>query len=54
MLEIETKKRGAELTSIKFNDVERLHEVNSFWNEQSPILFPVVGKLKYGYTLING
>ena len=54
MLEIETKKRGAELTSIKFNGVERLHEVNSFWNEQSPILFPVVGKLKYGYTLING
>ena len=54
MLEIETKKKGAELTSIKFNGVERLHEVNSFWNEQSPILFPVVGKLKYGYTLING
>ena len=53
MLEIETKKEGAELTSIKYNGVERLHEVNSFWNQQSPILFPIVGKLRYDVALIN-
>ena len=54
MLEIQTKKEGAELTSIKFNGVERLHEVNSFWKQQSPILFPIVGKLRYDVALING
>ena len=54
MLEIETKKEGAELTSIKYNGIERLHEVNSFWNQQSPILFPIVGKLRYDVALING
>ena len=54
MLEIQTKKEGAELTSIKFNGIERLHEVNSFWKQQSPILFPIVGKLRYDVALING
>ena len=54
MLEIQTKKEGAELTSIKFNGIEKLHEVNSFWNQQSPILFPIVGKLRYDVALING
>jgi len=54
MLEIQTKKEGAELTSIKYNGVERLHEVNSFWKQQSPILFPIVGKLRYDVALING
>jgi galactose mutarotase-like enzyme len=53
MLEIQTKKEGAELTSIKYNGVERLHEVNSFWKQQSPILFPIVGKLRYDVALIN-
>ena len=28
--------------------------VNSFWNQQSPILFPIVGKLRYDATIING
>ena len=54
MLEIQTKKEGAELTSIKFNGIEKLHEANSFWNQQSPILFPIVGKLRYDVALING
>ena len=54
MLEIKTKNEGAELTSIKFNGIERLHEVNKFWDQQSPILFPIVGKLRYDVALING
>ena len=54
MLEIQTKAEGAELTSIKYNGIDRLHEINSFWNQQSPILFPIVGKLRYDVALING
>lgn len=54
MLEIESTKNGAELTSVKLNGEERLHDGNSFWNRHSPVLFPIVGKLKDGKTLING
>lgn len=54
MIEIKTVKKGAELTSIKFNGIEKLHNGESFWNRHSPILFPIVGKLKDGKTKING
>lgn len=45
-MEIKTKSKGAELTSIKYNGKERLHDGKSFWNRHAPVLFPVVGKLK--------
>lgn len=62
MLEIECSKHGAELTSIKLNGIERLHQGNSvldengkpYWGRHAPILFPIVGKLKENKTLING
>ena len=53
-LEIETNAYGAELTSVKYKGVERLHDAQTFWNQHSPILFPIVGKLRYDVTLING
>lgn len=53
MLEIESKKLGAELTSIKFNGKEMLHQ-GEVWNRHAPILFPIVGKLKNNETKING
>ena len=53
-MEIQTISKGAELTSIKYNGVERLHDAKTFWDQHSPILFPIVGKLRYGTTLING
>ena len=53
MLEIKTVKRGAELVSINFNGFEKLHNGENFWNRHSPILFPIVGKLKDGKTKIN-
>lgn len=53
-LNIETSKRGAELTSIKFNGKEKLHDGNTFWDRQAPILFPTVGRLKDNKTVING
>ena len=54
MLEIKTTKLGAELTSIKFNGIERLHQGESHWKRHAPILFPIVGQLKNGQTIING
>lgn len=54
MLEIKTKKSGAELTSIKLNGEEKLHQGKEFWNRQAPILFPIVGQIKEGKTIING
>lgn len=61
MLEIECSKHGAELTSVKLNGVERLHQGNSvldengkpYWGRHAPILFPIVGKLKDNKTKIN-
>lgn len=54
MIEIKTVKKGAELVSIKFNGIEKMHDGKEFWNRHSPILFPIVGKLKDGKTNING
>ena len=53
MLEIKTKKLGAELISIKLDGVEKLHQGESHWKRHAPILFPIVGQLKGGKTLIN-
>lgn len=54
MIKIQTVNKGAELVSIKYNNIEKLHNGENFWNRHSPILFPIVGKLKDGKTLING
>ena len=54
MLEIKTKKLGAELTSIKLNGIEKLHQGENHWNRHAPVLFPIVGQIKNGETIING
>lgn len=53
MLEINVANKGAELTSIQFNNKEMLHDGRSFWNRQAPVLFPIVGRLKDNKTIIN-
>lgn len=52
-LKIEVSARGAELTSIKFNDKEMLHDGKEYWDRQSPILFPTVGRLRDNKTIID-
>lgn len=54
MLEIKTTKLGAELTSIKLDGIEKLHQGESHWKRHAPILFPIVGQLKNGETVIDG
>ena len=62
MLKIESSKNGAELTSIKLDGIEKLHQGNSvldengkpYWGRHAPILFPIVGKIKDNKTQIDG
>ncbi len=53
MIEIKTVNKGAELVSIKFNGEEKMHDGEAFWNKHAPVLFPIVGKLKDGKTIIE-
>lgn len=62
MLKIQTKKSGAELTSVQYNGKEMLFQGakvldsngNIYWKRQAPILFPIVGQLKNSTTQIEG
>ncbi len=46
-IEIEVDSKWAELTSLKVNWSEYLYQkIAWFWQRQSPILFPIVGKLR--------
>ena len=57
-----TTKFGGEIISFKLNGEERLHQGKDcvdengkvYWKRHSPILFPIVGKLKKNQTMING
>src|SRR5574344_636857 len=57
-----TSKDGGELISFKINDVERIHQGpestdengKPYWKRHSPVLFPIVGKLKRNQSIING
>ena len=61
-LEIITTPNGAELTSIKYNGKEYLHQGEKvldkngkiYWKRRAPILFPIVGSLKNNTTIIDG
>ena len=57
-----TSKIGGELISFTLNGQERIHQGEDcvdengkvYWKRHSPVLFPVVGKLKKNQTIING
>ena len=54
ILEVSVKSEGAELTSIKCNEIEYLWNGKDYWKRQAPILFPIVGRLKDDITIIGG
>ena len=57
-----TSKFGGELISFKLDGIEKLHQGKDcidengkvYWKRHSPVLFPIVGKLKKNKTIING
>jgi len=57
-----TTNKGGELISFKINGEEKIHQGENcidengkiYWKRHSPVLFPIVGKLKKNQTLIGG
>ena len=57
-----TSKMGGELVSFKLDGEEKIHQGldcvdengKVYWKRHSPVLFPIVGKLKKNQTLIGG
>lgn len=57
-----TTSLGGELLSFKLDGIEKIHQGEDvrdekgkvYWKRHAPVLFPIVGKLKRGQTLING
>ena len=47
--------KGAELKSLTVHGRELMWRADpAFWGKTSPLLFPMIGTLKDGKTLING
>lgn len=47
--------KGAELKSLRVGSRELMWSADpAFWGKTSPLLFPMIGTLKDGKTLING
>lgn len=54
-MSISIKEEGAELTSIKYKGNEFLWNGDKkYWGRQSPVLFPIVGRLKDDSMLVDG
>lgn len=48
-------KRGSEIQSIKFDDIEYIWQRNpEFWDSSSPLLFPMIGRLIDGRYYYKG
>lgn len=46
---------GAEVKSLVFNGIERLHDSNpTYWNRSAPLLFPCIGTITDKQTTIDG
>lgn len=60
--QILTSKDGGELIGFKINGIEKIHQGAQitdengkvYWKRHSPVLFPIVGKLKRNQSIING
>lgn len=52
---LQVSSMGAEIKSLKFEGVERIHDSNpKYWNRSAPLLFPCIGTITNGETKING
>src|SRR5664279_4457007 len=53
-LSVTINEKGAELQSIKLNDLEYLWQADAkYWGKHSPVLFPIIGELKDGKYIFN-
>ena len=54
IIEVGVNTLGAELEYIKINGIDILWKKTDLWNQQSPVLFPIVGGLKDGFYFYEG
>lgn len=54
LLEASFNLKGAELKSLIYNGNEYMLNDEKYWGYTSPLLFPVIGKLVNGFTIIDG
>ncbi len=52
-LQLIVSTKGAEIVSLKHNNVELMWQAEKEWQRHAPILFPIVGKLKNNQYIIN-
>lgn len=45
--------KGAEIVSLKYNNIELIWQAEKEWQRHAPILFPIVGKLKNNQYTLN-
>lgn len=50
---LDISETGAELRNLSIHGVNILWKRSPLWNNQSPILFPIVGQVKDGYYIYN-
>lgn len=54
-IELTVSTHGAEIKSIIFNGEERMHDSNpTYWNRSAPLLFPCIGTITNGSSIIEG
>ena len=54
-LNVEISDKGAEIKSIKLNNIDYLHNSDpKYWGYSAPILFPNIGTLKNNQTIFDG
>ena len=51
---LEVNSYGAEANSLVYNSLDILRKKDEIWGRIAPLLFPIVGCLKDGYTIIDG
>lgn len=53
-IKLTVSSKGAEKLSLISSGIEYIHQKDEFWDRSAPFLFPNVGRLKDGWTIING
>ena len=52
-IKLEVDNHGAEVNSLIINGLSIIRQKDEVWGRSAPFLFPIVGCLKDGYTIIN-
>lgn len=54
LVQIDVNDHGAEVENLSYDGLRIIRAKDEIWGRSAPLLFPIVGCLKDGYTVING